>query len=141
MDIEAQASEWGPGSNVARLGRMHLWMEATRQGCCELPDGWGADRLPQAMEQVVRRWEEEHARQAGQGTRDMFRMRCPETAPAAAGNLWAGYSRQAPWGHLVLVTSPAGAVGSHGNGGASAGVASYSGSGGAAAPSEEAGAP
>ena len=110
LDVAAQASTWGPGTIASRLGSMRLWLEATRHGCCELLDGWGASRLPHAMERVVRRWEEERAQRAGQPADVMFRARRSAASHAAPGDLWTGY-RQAAWGHATAAPAAAGAIG------------------------------
>ena len=59
LDLEARSSDWGPGSRAERLGVVRRWHEAVSGGRCALPDGWGTDRLPVHMEQVVRSWEAE----------------------------------------------------------------------------------
>ena len=107
LDVTAQTSAWGPGTVTSRLGPMRLWVEATRHGCCVLPDGWGAGRLPHAMEQVVRRWEEERAQRAGRRADAMF---CARRSAAAPGDLWAGY-RGTTWGQAAATLTAAGAVG------------------------------
>ena len=110
LDVAAQAGTWGPGTTASRLGSMRLWLEATRLGCCVLPDGWGASRLPHAMERVVRRWEEERAQRAGQQADVMFRAHRSAASHAAPGDLWTGY-RRAAWGQAAATPAAAGAVG------------------------------
>lgn len=58
MDLEVQSSDWGPGSQAERLGVVRHWTEAVDGGCYSLPDGWGTDRLPAHMEEVVKSWED-----------------------------------------------------------------------------------
>ena len=116
VDIDAQASTWGPGTVASRMGPMRLWREATRHGCCEPPDGWGTGRLPHAMERVVRQWEEDRAQRAGREAGTMFGAR---RSAGSRADLWAGY-RQAAWGHagpgvptggsLVAAAGPGGAA-------------------------------
>jgi hypothetical protein len=88
-----------------------------------LPDGWGASRLPHAMERVVRRWEEGRAQRAGQQADVMFRARRLAASHAAPGDLWAGY-RQAAWGHATATPAAAGAIGPQVGPGAPVGGAS-----------------
>jgi hypothetical protein len=110
LDVTAQTSAWGPGTVTSRLGPMCLWLEATQHGCCVLPDGWGAGRLPHALEQVVRRWEEGRAQRVGRRADAMFRTRRSAVAHAAPGDLWVGY-RQTTLGQAAAALTAAGAVG------------------------------